>query len=296
MRTIWTSILSNPPQPIPLNESFFDLGGHSILATRLIFEVRKVFVVSNAPLGLVYDDPTIGGLAAAVDALRDADLGLSYKEPRDAGETKKATAATVEYGADLDKLLPTLRSSYSPLPAEFSERPLTVFLTGATGFLGAFVLYDLLARRGEDRVKKVICLVRAGDAEKGLARLKEGSTDRGVWSDEWVEKGRLEVVTGDLGQEMLGLDADVWKRISLEADVVLHNGALVRHFPFPLLLRSHILYRCIGSTRMSGFALPMCLLLLPPSSSRPQAHKNSTCSYLQPQPSTRSTMSHYRML
>src|SRR5277367_1109866 len=37
MRAIWTSILPNPPGVIPLDESFFDLGGHSILATRLIF-------------------------------------------------------------------------------------------------------------------------------------------------------------------------------------------------------------------------------------------------------------------
>src|ERR1700728_382693 len=63
MQAIWASILPNPVLPIPLDESFFDLGGHSILATRLVFQIRKTFVV-NAPLGLVLNHPTMAGLVA----------------------------------------------------------------------------------------------------------------------------------------------------------------------------------------------------------------------------------------
>ncbi|KAG6899755.1 putative NRPS-like protein biosynthetic cluster [Termitomyces sp. T159_Od127] len=230
MRTIWSNLLPNAPQPIPSDESFFDLGGHSILATRLIFEIRKVFVV-NAPLGLVFDEPTIDGLVRAVDALRNADLGLETANGAPIGApSDKATAVAVEYGQDYNELLPRLKASYPSLPPDFHQRPLTVFLTGATGFLGAFVLHDLLSR--EERVQKVICLVRASTVEKGLARLKEGSTDRGVWSDSWVSAGRLEVVTGDLGLDLFGLGQDTWDRVAREADVVLHNGALV-HWVYP---------------------------------------------------------------
>ncbi len=77
MRELCTKILPNAPHPLPLEESFFDLGGHSILATRLIFEIRKTFVV-HVPLGL--DEPTISSLVKAIEALRNADLGLTYKE------------------------------------------------------------------------------------------------------------------------------------------------------------------------------------------------------------------------
>lgn len=45
---IWAKLLPSSPSSIPIDESFFDLGGHSILATRLIFELRKTFVV-DAP-------------------------------------------------------------------------------------------------------------------------------------------------------------------------------------------------------------------------------------------------------
>ncbi|KAJ7096683.1 alpha-aminoadipate reductase Lys1p [Mycena belliarum] len=239
IRQIWASMLPSAPQPIPADESFFDLGGHSILATRLIFELRKVFVV-DAPLGLVFDRPTIAGLADAVDALRNADLGFSYKPAVAPTSTNllsvpgvphpQGAATPLEYGDDYEQLVPHLQDSYPELPIDFGVKQLTVFLTGATGFLGAFVLKDLLAR--DARVKKVICLVRATDTEKGLERLKTGSTDRGVWDEEWVKDGRLEIVTGDLGVEFFGLGSDGWSRVAGEADVVLHNGALV-HWVYP---------------------------------------------------------------
>lgn len=232
--SLWADVLPNPPETIPLDESFFDLGGHSILATRLIFEIRKVFVV-EAPLGLIFAQPTIGGLAAAIDTLRDPDFGIA---PQDSNSTpptpkhtmdniqRKFTSVAAEYGQDFEQLVPRLRDSYPPLPSDFDTRALTVFLTGATGFLGAFVLRDLLQR--EQRVQKVICLVRSTLVENGLERLREGSTDRGVWDEAWIASGRLEVVIGDLGQERFGMSESTWTRIAGEADVVLHNGALVR--------------------------------------------------------------------
>jgi L-2-aminoadipate reductase len=298
MQEIWSRILPNAPKPIPLDENFFDLGGHSILATRLIFEVRKMFVV-NAPLGLVFDQPTIGGLSAEVDALRNSDLAFAY---RDSGASeqppshlsvpgapaKAASMPAVEYGKDYESLSSKLRLSYASPPLNFGASPLTVFLTGATGFLGAFVLSDLLYRPSE--VGKVICLIRASSAEKAMARLKELSTDRGVWDDAWVASGRLEVVIGDLGQDKFGLGDSVWQRVASEADIVLHNGALVSpgtrvtHF---ILIGSR---RYIGfiPTRNSGsrtFWAPLQLSSLLPTGSR-----SPSSSFLQPLPSTWSIM------
>ncbi|KAF7317886.1 Alpha-aminoadipate reductase Lys1p [Mycena kentingensis (nom. inval.)] len=230
IRQIWASLLPNAPQPIPTDESFFDLGGHSILATRLIFEIRKTFVV-DAPLGLVFDRPTIVGLVAAVEELRNADLGLPFEKPTpDAPATGPAAGQAIDYGDDLEQLLPHLQEAYAPLPADFQSQKLTVFLTGATGFLGAFVLKDLLTR--DKRVGKVFCLVRAKDTQAGLQRLREGSVDRGVWDEQWVSEARVEVVCGDLGVELFGLSRDVWGKVANEADVIVHNGAFV-HWVYP---------------------------------------------------------------
>jgi L-aminoadipate-semialdehyde dehydrogenase len=217
---IWLRLLPSPPPAIGVDENFFDLGGHSILATRLIFEIRKTFVV-NAPLGLVFEKPTIQAQASAIDELNTAGVIA-------ADSSKDAAAEEVHYAADVAPLCAQLPEKFAPLAADFATKKLTVFLTGATGFLGAFILRDLLARR----VAKVICLVRAKTPEEGLARLRDGGVGRGVWDEAWVTEGRLEAVVGDLADEHFGLAQADWDRVAAEADAVLHNGAVV-HWVYP---------------------------------------------------------------
>jgi L-aminoadipate-semialdehyde dehydrogenase len=222
---IWLSILPAAPQGIELDDNFFDLGGHSILATRMVFELRKAFVV-DVPLGLVFEKPTVRELAAQIEVLRHQDLGLPETDEK-AGE-KKVVAPSIDaaYAQDVEVLVQQLPSTFPSLPADFATKKLTVFLTGATGFLGAFILRDLLSLR-KDRVGKVICLVRAKTQEDGIARLREGCQGRGVWDEQWVKDGKLDVVVGDLATEKFGLDAATWGKLESEIDSVIHNGAIV---------------------------------------------------------------------
>ncbi|KAF9788547.1 hypothetical protein BJ322DRAFT_1002585 [Thelephora terrestris] len=241
IRAIWGTILPNAPDPIPLDESFFDLGGHSILATRLIFEIRKTFII-EAPLGLVFDHPTVADQAAQVDVLKNADLGLDYKAPGvpTAGVAKRAE----EYGTDFESLKQQLKESYSPLPDDFGTQKFRVFLTGATGFLGAFVLKDLLQ---SEQVSKVFCLVRDGSQEKATERLRQSSTGRGIWDEQWVESSRLEVLCGDLDQARFGLSAAIWDKVANEVDAILHNGAFVHWvYPYEKLRPANVLATLTG--------------------------------------------------
>ncbi|KAK4690042.1 L-2-aminoadipate reductase, partial [Tremellales sp. Uapishka_1] len=214
---IWLKLLPSAPASLEINDDFFDMGGHSILATRLIFEIRKAFVV-NAPLGLVFEKPTIQGQAEEVDALRNADLGVVEAPSTSTKEILQETP----YADDFAVLVRDL-PDFKPLPADFATKKLTVLLTGATGFLGAFILKDLLSRR----VAKVICLVRAKTPDQGLERLRESGLGRGVWDESWVENGQVEAVVGDLAEHQFGLDDQTWTRIAEETDSVLHNGAVV---------------------------------------------------------------------
>ncbi|KAI1798030.1 alpha-aminoadipate reductase Lys1p [Ganoderma leucocontextum] len=246
IRAIWARILPNAPSPLPLDESFFDLGGHSILATRLIFEVRKAFLV-DAPLGLIFDKPTIAALADAVERMRNADLGLAGPRapPSPTAEAAIAAGKKVEYGQDYEQLVAQLEPSYLAVSADYTSRPLTVFLTGATGFLGAFILRDLLQRA--ERVKKVVCLVRAPDDAKAVERLHEGAAGRGVWDEAWLSSGRLEVVRGDLDRPRFGLDGGAWLRVAGEADAIIHNGALVHWvYPYERLRSANVLGTLTG--------------------------------------------------
>lgn len=50
IRDLWLDVLPNRPATISKDDSFFDLGGHSILGTRMIFELRKKLNGGN-PIG-----------------------------------------------------------------------------------------------------------------------------------------------------------------------------------------------------------------------------------------------------
>jgi L-aminoadipate-semialdehyde dehydrogenase len=98
-----------------------------------------------------------------------------------------------------------------------------VFLTGATGFLGAFLVRDLLSRAGSKI--RIVAHVRAKSDEEGLRRLVNTCEAYGVWNEEWLS--RVEVVPGSLEQERLGLTAEKWDYLTNTVDIVLHNGAMV---------------------------------------------------------------------
>lgn len=237
---IWLRLLPSPPSEIPLDESFFDLGGHSILATRLIFELRSSLVV-GAPLGIVFDYPTIRTLASKLDSIRDADLGLG-------GDVKEVNGAPIkedtEYSDDAELLYKELKTSYDkPTEASWSGQKRNVFLTGATGFLGAFILRDLLSR--SDQVAKVFCHVRASSQAKALERLRDSGEGRGAWDEKWLTEGRLEVLVGDLELPKLGMSEEDWDRVAKDTEVIVHNGAVVSYvcnvvlIDFKLIERSH---------------------------------------------------------
>ncbi|MFF5449603.1 FkbM family methyltransferase [Streptomyces sp. NPDC012888] len=66
LRTIWARLLKN--EALPLDVGFFELGGNSLLATRLILRVEREFGV-ELTLRRIYEAPTLLAMAAAVDAL-----------------------------------------------------------------------------------------------------------------------------------------------------------------------------------------------------------------------------------
>ncbi len=131
--------------------------------------------------------------------------------------------ATTTSGAidwhDETRLDPTIQFRHPP--TAFAQEPRCIFLTGATGFLGAFLLEELLRTTRAE----VICLVRHGEAESATTKLQLHLQRLGLWNASFVH--RIIPVRGDLSQPLLGLSREQFESLAERVDVIHHHAAQV---------------------------------------------------------------------
>lgn len=127
------------------------------------------------------------------------------------------STAPVDPAADA-RLPDTIRPD---LGAPRSAATGAVLLTGATGFFGAHLLAALL----DAAPGRVVCLVRAPDAEAGGRRLRQALARYAL--PDLMATGRVAVVAGDVAAPRLGLDAGAWERLAASVDAIHHAAAQV---------------------------------------------------------------------
>ncbi|QPG75715.1 hypothetical protein FOA43_003074 [Brettanomyces nanus] len=217
IRDLWLDVLPNRPASVYPDDSFFDLGGHSILATRMIFQLRKKFRI-DVPLGTIFKHPTISSFAAEVERV----------EKHDSSSVEQTTS--VDYYEDAVNLCTTmLKPAYATKYGLDRSGEINVFLTGCTGFLGSFITSELLSRSDKVNIH-IYAHVRAKDTEAGMQRLVNAGTTYGLWKDSW--RKRITVVLANLAKPQLGLSDAVYRHLSETIDVIIHNGAMV-HWVYP---------------------------------------------------------------
>ncbi|MGH3381639.1 MAG: thioester reductase domain-containing protein, partial [Actinoallomurus sp.] len=178
-----------------VEEDFFARGGHSLLAMRVLEDVRDR-LSATVPIRRFFERPTAAGLADAVRG-DDAAAGPDPREDvRLDPEVRPGTGRTARTGGP-------------------------VLVTGASGFLGGFVLAELLGRGDGE----VVCLVRAEDARSGTERLIANLGGLGVWQETW--RPRLRALPGDLTRPRLGLDEEEFGHLAGEITAIYHVGANV---------------------------------------------------------------------
>lgn len=73
LRDLWLSLL--PLDNISVEDNFFEIGGHSLLASKLITQIRSLFLL-DVPLTLIFEAPTI----RTCSALIEQQLAEQYKQ------------------------------------------------------------------------------------------------------------------------------------------------------------------------------------------------------------------------
>ncbi|WP_225409748.1 non-ribosomal peptide synthetase/type I polyketide synthase [Stigmatella hybrida] len=76
--TLWQELLG--VEPVGIHDSFFDLGGHSLLGTQLLSRVRETYR-TDLPIRALFETPTVSGLAEAIARSRSTPSALPKTAP-----------------------------------------------------------------------------------------------------------------------------------------------------------------------------------------------------------------------
>ncbi|MBW4687497.1 MAG: thioester reductase domain-containing protein [Komarekiella atlantica HA4396-MV6] len=110
---------------------------------------------------------------------------------------------------------------------ELVTEPAAIFLTGATGFLGAFLIQELLDKTQAD----IYCLVRSANDESGKMRIQKNLESYELWHENY--SSRIIPVLGDISQSQLGLEDEQFQKLASQIDTIYHGAALLNYvFPY----------------------------------------------------------------
>lgn len=167
---------------VGIYDDFFDLGGDSLAA----FELAAILGVNAQD---VYEYPTVESLAKFM-------AGSNVFEDE---EDKVDVNSIILHNSNV-----TYKNAHK-----------CVFLTGATGFLGAHILRELLRNK-----VKVVCLVRNEE------RLRQ---TLGRYFPKEYKYFNYKVVKGDIEAEHFGLNDIEYSILVRKVDTVIHTAANVHH-------------------------------------------------------------------
>lgn len=198
---IWQELLQ--VDQVGVDDDFFEIGGNSLLAARATIRMKEILHTS-LPSSALYKHSTIFKLASFI---KDQSIEIDL--------------TTVNLANEIQ-----LEERISP-PVEFNPsfyKQKAIFLTGATGFLGAFLIKEFLEH---DEEANIYCLVRASSVTEGLRRIKTNMEKYHIWSDAYESK--IMPIAGHLDRPMFGLTREQFDQLAKTIDVIYHNGAKVNY-------------------------------------------------------------------
>ncbi len=220
LSNLWSMILGI--MDIGINDNFFELGGDSLQTTQLISRTEESYKVV-IPLIDFFPMPTIAGLARLIEGT-DSEKQREYM-----------TLEQLQAEVQLDESLQLWETE--TLQLSDAEPVENIFMTGSTGFIGSFLLHEIL----QTTTATVYCLLRGDDAAQARQKLVTALERCGSLPRESYSK--IIPVLGDLSQPKLGLGDAEFNQLAETVDVIYHSAASV-NLLYP--------YQALHSTNVSG--------------------------------------------
>ncbi len=204
MLALWSQVIGSGE--IGIADNFFELGGDSLLATQLVRALNAGLPDFKLQMHELFENLTIESLAALY--LQRQEI---LQQPADAAASSDSAAMLADIQTAIDSFAAL---DFSGAAAEHVR---TIFLTGASGWIGSHLLAELLSSTNA----RLYCLVRTQD---GLPQLMAAMQRNGIAIEpQWP--GRIELVRGDLSRPDLGLTPHDWQSLSASVDAIYHLGA-----------------------------------------------------------------------
>jgi amino acid adenylation domain-containing protein/thioester reductase-like protein len=201
--TLWEAILNRAP--ISMNDNFFDIGGNSLLAAQLSMEITRLFDIA-LPANVLFELAYVPILAEYID-----------KQGMDVTNTSDVLTEINQDKVLAEAIRPTAHTSTKITPPE------NILLTGAGGYLGIFMLRDLLKHSNAN----IHCLIRQGDFETAAKRLTSTANKFLLDKEVNLTDKRIIAIPGDLSFEHFGLPSAQYQALAEKTDLILHCGAQV---------------------------------------------------------------------
>lgn len=222
IRWIFEEVLGLPFGALSKDSNFFEFGGHSLLATQLMSRIKAL----GGPQVNVADflqAPTPDGLAKTLRG--ETAEGEAHHLPTEVAKFTKNWS---------DKDIGLAKAYWRSSQHWSARTPQRVFLTGATGYVGAHLLAYLISTLNA----QVLCIVRASSQKEAHARVIQNLEEQGISG---IDLSRLQVIPGDVSLPHLGMDTDEYMFMQQFVDVVIHAAAIVNlAYPYSLLEAANV--------------------------------------------------------
>jgi amino acid adenylation domain-containing protein/thioester reductase-like protein len=214
---IWAEVLNL--ELVGINDNFFELGGHSLKATQLMSQLRAAFKI-ELPLRQLFENPTVAELAATIAST---------------AQNPATITAHTHWDLNAEAVLdPTIHSR--GVPFTDTSEPKSILLTGASGFFGTYLLYELLEQTQAD----IYCLIRSANEKQAVQKLSRQMASFHLWKEAF--SSRIVPVVGDLSKTLLGLSAARFQEFAIQIDAIYHNAAWVNAlYPYSTLKPANVL-------------------------------------------------------